>query len=103
MKKNISIIRSIGGKILIILVAISAVAIIALTVLSVSSASKALKKSAFNQLESIQHIKQKQVIDYCDGKIARYKMPKSVSFVEALPFTASGKVQKNILKEQLKI
>ncbi|MBT4268658.1 MAG: long-chain fatty acid--CoA ligase [Deltaproteobacteria bacterium] len=48
-------------------------------------------------------LEEKQVIDYCDGKIARYKMPKSVSFVEALPFTASGKVQKNILKEQLKI
>ena len=44
---------------------------------------------------------EKAVIDYCNGKIARYKMPKAVTFVDALPMTATGKVQKRALEKQL--
>ncbi|AMK09710.1 MAG: AMP-binding protein [Pseudodesulfovibrio sp.] len=39
------------------------------------------------------------VIDYCRGKIARYKIPKYVTFVDAYPMTASGKIQKYKLRE----
>ncbi|TPX16527.1 uncharacterized protein E0L32_003821 [Thyridium curvatum] len=35
---------------------------------------------------------------YCDGQIARYKIPKEVKFVEALPRTPSGKVMKHLLR-----
>ncbi len=36
---------------------------------------------------------------FCTGKIARYKIPKYVFFVESYPVTASGKVQKYLLEE----
>ncbi len=40
-----------------------------------------------------------EVIDYCRGKIARFKIPKCVAFVENYPMTASGKIQKYKLRE----
>jgi fatty-acyl-CoA synthase len=39
------------------------------------------------------------VIDYCRGKIARYKTPKYVTFLTGYPMTASGKIQKYKLRE----
>jgi len=43
------------------------------------------------------------IIGFCDGKLARYKIPKSVEFVDALPRTAAGKVLKRELKKQFTI
>jgi fatty-acyl-CoA synthase len=40
-----------------------------------------------------------EVIGFCQDKLARYKIPKSVVFVEALPRTAAGKVLKRELRE----
>ncbi len=40
-----------------------------------------------------------ELIDFCQGKLARYKIPKSVVFVEGLPRTAAGKVLKRELRE----
>jgi fatty-acyl-CoA synthase len=40
-----------------------------------------------------------EVIEFCQGRLARYKIPKSVVFVEALPRTAAGKVLKRELRE----
>src|SRR5699024_2315196 len=39
------------------------------------------------------------VLTFLDGKLARYKIPKSVVFVDELPRTASGKVRKPQLRE----
>ena len=39
------------------------------------------------------------VIDFCRGKISRYKIPKYIFFVEEFPMTASGKIQKYKLRE----
>ena len=39
------------------------------------------------------------VIDFCRGKIARYKIPRYVHFVDGYPMTASGKIQKYKLSE----
>ncbi len=39
-----------------------------------------------------------EVLEFIRGKIAKYKMPKYVEFVEELPKTSSGKIQKNLLK-----
>lgn len=39
------------------------------------------------------------VLSYLDGKLARYKIPKSVVFVDEMPRTASGKVRKPQLRE----
>ena len=40
------------------------------------------------------------VIDYASTKIARYKVPKHIFFVDNFPLTASGKIQKFKLREQ---
>lgn len=41
-----------------------------------------------------------EVIDHCRSKLAKYKIPKSVVFVEALPRNAAGKVLKKDLRQQ---
>jgi fatty-acyl-CoA synthase len=43
---------------------------------------------------------EQEVIDFCQGKLARYKIPKSVAFVDALPRTAAGKVLKRELRKK---
>ena len=41
------------------------------------------------------------IIESCRGRIASYKIPRDVYFVDLLPMTASGKVQKFRLREQI--
>jgi fatty-acyl-CoA synthase len=41
-----------------------------------------------------------EVREYCRDKIAHYKIPRYVKFVEAFPTTVTGKVQKFIMREQ---
>lgn len=43
---------------------------------------------------------EQQVLNYCDGRLARFKIPKSVIFVDALPRNAMGKVVKAELYER---
>ena len=45
------------------------------------------------------NIEASDVIDFCRGKIARFKVPKYVHFVDGYPMTASGKIQKYKLSE----
>ena len=42
-----------------------------------------------------------EVISYFDGKVARFKIPSRVIFVDALPMTPTGKVQKELLRRML--
>ena len=41
-----------------------------------------------------------ELIGYCRGKLASFKLPKHVLFMTEYPMTPSGKVQKFKLKEQ---
>jgi len=43
-----------------------------------------------------------EVFEFLKGKVAKYKIPKYVEVIEELPKTASGKIQKFILKERHK-
>ncbi|WP_416310993.1 malonate--CoA ligase [Pseudomonas sp. W03] len=43
-----------------------------------------------------------EVLAALDGKLARFKQPKRVMVVDALPRNVMGKVQKNVLREQFK-
>jgi fatty-acyl-CoA synthase len=43
---------------------------------------------------------EEEVISFCRDKLARFKIPKSVVFVGALPRTAAGKVLKRELREE---
>jgi len=42
---------------------------------------------------------EEEVREFCRGKIANYKVPKYVRFVDSYPMTASGKIQKFKLRE----
>jgi fatty-acyl-CoA synthase len=42
-----------------------------------------------------------EIRDFCRGKLAHYKIPRYVRFVDEFPMTVTGKVQKFILREQL--
>jgi fatty-acyl-CoA synthase len=37
---------------------------------------------------------------YCEGRLARFKVPRFVRVVDSFPMTASGKIQKYRLREQ---
>lgn len=41
-----------------------------------------------------------EVIDYCSGKLAAFKRPQSVSFIDQIPRNPSGKILKRVLREQ---
>ncbi|XP_025267012.1 acyl-CoA synthetase family member 2, mitochondrial-like isoform X2 [Camponotus floridanus] len=53
------------------------------------------------QLSDNAKMTQNEVIDYCKGKIAHFKIPRYVHFVDDYPKTTSGKILKFRLKEQL--
>ena len=54
---------------------------------------------AFIILEEGVKMEPEDVQDFCRGKIARYKIPKYVFFIDQFPLTGSGKIQKFKLKE----
>ncbi len=54
---------------------------------------------AFIKLKSGQNLTEEEVKLFCRGKIARYKIPKYIFFVQGFPMTASGKIQKYRLRE----
>ena len=41
-----------------------------------------------------------EILKYCDGKLARFKLPKGAAFVGDLPRNANGKVLKRDLRDQ---
>lgn len=45
-------------------------------------------------------ITEKELIDFCGRHLARYKLPRSIDFVDALPKDPVGKIQKKVLREQ---
>jgi len=55
---------------------------------------------AFMILEEEADISEEDVIDFGLERIARYKVPKHVFFVDEFPLTASGKIQKFIMRDQ---
>jgi len=52
-------------------------------------------------LKSDGRVTEQQLIEYCKSKIASYKKPKKVFFLEQLPLSSVGKVKKYTLREQL--
>lgn len=54
---------------------------------------------AFIILKDGVEMDKQDVIDFCRGQIARYKIPKFITFLEAYPMTASGKIQKFKLRD----
>ncbi len=45
------------------------------------------------------HVAADELIEFCAARLARFKRPRRVDFVDALPKTAIGKVRRNLLRE----
>jgi fatty-acyl-CoA synthase len=55
---------------------------------------------AFLELKEGASASEEEVLSFCKGKIANFKIPRYVTFVREFPMTGSGKIQKFMLKEQ---
>jgi fatty-acyl-CoA synthase len=55
---------------------------------------------AWVKLREGQAATEDEIRDYCRGKIAHYKIPRYVRFVDAFPTTVTGKVQKFLMREE---
>lgn len=49
-----------------------------------------------------QALSEDEVRDYCRGRIAHYKIPRHIRFVEGFPMTVTGKIQKFRIREAMK-
>jgi fatty-acyl-CoA synthase len=47
-------------------------------------------------------LEKSQLLDFLDGKVAKWWRPDEVTFVDSLPLGATGKVLKNKLREQFR-
>jgi malonyl-CoA/methylmalonyl-CoA synthetase len=45
-------------------------------------------------------VDERAILDALSGRLAKFKQPKRVIFVDTLPRNAMGKVQKNLLRER---
>lgn len=43
-----------------------------------------------------------EIREYCKGKISRHKIPRFIELTDSYPMTASGKIQKYLLREKSK-
>ena len=41
-----------------------------------------------------------EIMDFCKNRMAGYKLPKTVTFVDALPKSSSGKILKRVVREE---
>jgi len=58
------------------------------------------RPKAFVTLKKGRSATEEEIIEHCRGRIARFKAPEKVEFVEELPKTSTGKVQKFVLREK---
>ena len=45
---------------------------------------------------------EQEVRDFCKGQIAHYKVPRYMKFVDGFPMTVTGKIQKFVIRDQMK-
>jgi fatty-acyl-CoA synthase len=57
--------------------------------------------AAFIKLVPGSTCKPEDIVKYCEGQIASYKVPKYIRFVAEFPLTGTGKVRKNDLRDQI--
>jgi fatty-acyl-CoA synthase len=55
---------------------------------------------AWVRLREGQEATAEEIRDYCRGKIAHYKIPRYVKFVDGFPMTVTGKVQKFLMRQE---
>jgi fatty-acyl-CoA synthase len=57
--------------------------------------------AAFVQLHGSASVEEQELIDYCIGNIATFKVPRYIRFVDEFPATATAKIQKFVLRERI--
>ena len=57
--------------------------------------------AAFVQLHGRASLDEQELIDYCIGSIATYKVPRYIRFVDEFPATATAKIQKFVLRGRI--
>jgi fatty-acyl-CoA synthase len=55
---------------------------------------------AWVKLKPGEQATEEEIIAYCEGKIAHYKIPRYIKFVDAFPMTVTGKIMKFQMREQ---
>ena len=56
---------------------------------------------AWIKLKSGESMTEDDVLDYCLGKLAHYKVPRYIRFVDRFPQTVTGKIQKFKIREMM--
>ena len=72
------------------------------TVVGVPSSHYGEEVAVFIELKEGQQMTAEDVKAFCLNKISRFKIPKYVFFVDEYPLTASGKIQKYVLRDKAK-
>lgn len=54
---------------------------------------------AFVRTTKNSNLTDENIFEFLSGKIAKYKFPKYIEFVDSFPLTSTGKIKRNILKE----
>ena len=47
-------------------------------------------------------LSEQEVRDFCKGQIAHYKIPRYIRLVDSFPMTITGKIQKYLMRDQMK-
>ena len=69
-------------------------------VIGIPHPSRGEAAKVFAVLKEGRTMTQKDLIDYCSERLAKYKLPTRVEFREGLPKSAVGKILKRVLKEE---
>jgi fatty-acyl-CoA synthase len=69
-------------------------------VIGMPSAKYGEEVMAWVKLKEGQTATEDEIREFCRGKIANYKIPRYVKFVEAYPMTVTGKIQKYKMRQQ---
>jgi fatty-acyl-CoA synthase len=56
---------------------------------------------AWIRVKSGEALTAEEVVGFCKGQIAHYKIPQHIRFVDAFPMTVTGKVQKFIMRQRM--
>jgi len=56
--------------------------------------------AAFVEVKEEETLSDREIIDFCKGRLANYKVPKYILFTSDFPLTTSGKVQRFALKDR---
>ncbi len=49
-----------------------------------------------------EQLTEQDIRDFCKGQIAHYKVPRYIKFVDGFPMTVTGKIQKFLIRDQMK-